>query len=45
MGCVEGLSVVPIKRRKVAKWLKEFPDAMHNTCSEPKFKRSRGHFE
>ncbi|WP_367302957.1 SymE family type I addiction module toxin [Pantoea ananatis] len=34
-GCVEGLSVVPINRRKVAQWLKEFPGAIHNTCAEP----------
>ena len=24
-GCIEGLSVVPINRRKVAQWLKAFP--------------------
>lgn len=43
-GCVEGLSVVPINRKKVAQWLKEFAGAMHSTCAEPKFKRSRGYF-
>lgn len=43
-GCVEGLSVVPVNRKKVAQWLKEFPGALHNTCAEPKFKRSRGYF-
>lgn len=42
-GCIEGLSVVPINRRKVAQWLKEFPGAIHNTCDVPKFKRNSGY--
>ncbi|KDA94980.1 hypothetical protein ABEG74_02405 [Pantoea agglomerans] len=43
-GCVEGLSVVPINRKKVAQWLTEFPGAMHSTSDAPKFKRDDGHF-
>ncbi len=43
-GCVEGLSMLPINRRKVSKWLKEFPGAMNSTSAEPKFKRSRRYF-
>lgn len=42
--CVEGLSVVPINRKKVAQWLTEFPGAMHSTSDAPKFKRDDGHF-
>ena len=41
-GCIEGLSVVPINRRKVAQWLKEFPGALNSACDVPKFKRITG---
>ncbi|WP_349885916.1 hypothetical protein [Pantoea ananatis] len=43
-GCVKGLSVEPIKRKKVAQWLTEFPGAMQSTCDTQKFKRNDRHF-
>jgi len=30
-GCVEGLSIAPINRKKVALWLKAFPGALNDT--------------
>lgn len=42
--CVEGLSVVPINRKMVAKWPGEFPGATNDTGDVPVFKRDNGHF-
>ncbi len=41
-GCVEGLSVTHINRKKVAQWLKEFPGALNDTGDLPVYKRRDG---
>ncbi len=43
-GCIEGLSMQPINRKKVALWLKEFPGVLNDTGDAPVFKRGNGHF-
>ncbi|EMY4504961.1 hypothetical protein AAJG49_004489, partial [Salmonella enterica subsp. enterica] len=40
-GCIEGLSVAPINKRKVKQWIKEFPGALNDTGDIPVIKRGR----
>jgi len=44
VGCAEGLSVVPVNRKKMAQWLKEFPGTLNDTGDLPVYRRGDGHF-
>ncbi|MEH3408637.1 SymE family type I addiction module toxin [Enterobacter quasiroggenkampii] len=41
-GCLEGMSVVNINKKKVAQWLKTFPGALNDTGDIPVVKRGTG---
>ena len=41
-GCLEGMSVVNINKKKVAQWLKTFPGALNDTGDVPVIKRGSG---
>lgn len=40
-GCIEGMSVTRINKKKVVQWLKTFPGALNDTGDIPVIKRSR----
>lgn len=40
-GCLEGMSVVNINKKKVAQWLKTFPGALHDLGDVPVIKRDK----
>ncbi|MEQ4973737.1 SymE family type I addiction module toxin [Enterobacter cloacae] len=40
-GCLEGMSVVNINKKKVAQWLKTFPGALNDLGDVPVIKRGR----
>lgn len=42
-GCLEGMSVVNINKKKVAQWLKTFPGALNDTGDLPVYRREDGH--
>ncbi|HDC4524145.1 hypothetical protein CAL36_20035 [Enterobacter kobei] len=42
-GCLEGMSVVNINKKKVAQWLKTFPGALNDTGDLPVYRRGDGH--
>ncbi|MBW4209537.1 type I toxin-antitoxin system SymE family toxin [Enterobacter asburiae] len=40
-GCLEGMSVVNINKKKVAQWLKTFPGALNDLGDVPVIKRDK----
>ncbi|WP_423240778.1 SymE family type I addiction module toxin [Enterobacter mori] len=38
-GCLEGMSVVNVNKKKVSQWLKTFPAALNDLCDVPVIKR------
>ncbi|EFC1642360.1 SymE family type I addiction module toxin [Escherichia coli] len=40
-GCIEGMSVTRINKKKVVQWLKTFPGALNDTGDIPVIKRDR----
>lgn len=38
-GCLKGISVVNINKKKVAQWLKTFPGAVNDLCDVPVIKQ------
>lgn len=40
-GCIEGMSVTYINKKKVTAWLKTFPGALNDTGDIPVIKRNR----